>query len=146
MELGKSSMSNKVRITSGIVRVRGHFMTKLTERQWAIANHALNASEAITDADVRSHLTAAQGVLHQIAGSAAILGFDGLGDHASRIEKLVDLFFLKGLGTVHCNKLLTDVIMEITDFVSMCEQMTSQPTVLEYIEVPSPNNIVEHTG
>lgn len=133
-------MSDKVRITSGIVRVRGHFMAKLTERQWAIARHALDAGQSQSDDEVREHLTSAQAVLHQIAGSAAILGFDRLGDHAARIENLVNLFFKKGLGTVHSNKLLTDVIMDITHFVGECEKLTSHPTVLEYIDVPTPSN------
>ena len=42
-------MNRPVRVTSEVVRVRGHFLVKLTDFQWALAKHGIAAGEAFDD-------------------------------------------------------------------------------------------------
>ena len=137
-------MNEKVRITSSIVRVRSHFLVRLNDRKWAIAKHAVTAGETNDRQTIIVHLYAANCELKQIAESASLLGFGKIGEHAGRVLRLIELFLEKGLGTVYQNKLLTDVILEINSFVVACEKLTTQPTVLEYIEIPAHAFIDDH--
>lgn len=137
-------MNEKVRITSSIVRVRSHFLVKLTDRQWAIAKHAVAAGETMDQQTIVVHLHATRCELKQIADGASLLGFDQIGLHAERIVHLIELFLEKGLGTVYQNKLLTDVILEINDFVLASNRLTTRPTVLENLEILSQAAVENH--
>lgn len=129
-------MNKSVRITSEIVRVRSHFLVKLTDWQWALAKHGIAAGEATDDNTIRIHLEAARGDLAYIAESGKLLGFDKLGNHAEQIRHLMDLFLERCLGASNSAKLLTDVILELNTFVMACKRLTDQTTVLECIDLP----------
>lgn len=126
-------MNESIRITSSVVRVRSHFLVKLTDRRWAIARHAIAAAEAQDDQTIIVHLYATTCELTPIIESAALLGFDRIGNDAKRISHLIELFLEKGIGTIHKHKLLTDVLLEINGFVGACAKLADQPTVLENI-------------
>ncbi len=129
-------MNKNVRINSETVRVRGHFLVKLDDWQWALAKHGIAAGEATDDDTIRVHLEAARADLSYIAESANLLGFDKLGNHAEQIRHLMDLFLVRCLGTSNSTKLLTDVILELNTFVCACKRLTEQTTVLECIDLP----------
>ncbi|MCX7560205.1 Hpt domain-containing protein [Sulfitobacter sp. F26204] len=79
-------MKDMIDTLPGIERIRTRFLTMLKTRQGDIASHALSAWET-TDVDAfRDHLAAAQGILHQIAGSAGSLNFGTLGTAARQCE------------------------------------------------------------
>lgn len=136
-------MKQKSRVSSSIVRIRSHFLVKLNDRHWAIAKHAVAAGESSNAPTIIMHLQATTCELKQVADGASLLGFDKIGLHAERIVHLIELFLEKGLGTVYQNKLLTDVILEINDFVVASKRLTNQPTVLQPIEIP-PQRVSEN--
>ncbi|KIN63749.1 hypothetical protein Z946_2623 [Sulfitobacter noctilucicola] len=70
----------------GIERIKLRFLDLLQSRQGAIAQCALTAWEASDPDVVRNQLSEAQGILHQIAGSAGSLGFASLGQIARDCE------------------------------------------------------------
>lgn len=79
----------------GIARIRMHFLSLLGERQATLAGHALAAWEADTPQAVTENLAAAEGILHQIAGSAGSLGLDDLGEAAHLCEMAI-MEYLQG--------------------------------------------------
>lgn len=129
-------MNDKVRITSEVVRVRGHFLVKLTEFQWALAKHGIVAGEADDDETVRIHLSAAGMDLDYIAECGRLFGFTKLADDAAQIRRMINLFIERCMGTDNANKLLTDVIIELNAFVASSRRLTEQPTVLQDIDIP----------
>ncbi len=137
-------MNDQVRVTSEVVRVRGHFLTKLTEFQWSLAKHGIAAGEAETDDKIRIHLVAAGADLEYIAESGRLLGFGDLADHASQTRRMIELFLERCLGTPNAAKLLTDVILDINKFVVASRKLTEQPTVLENIDIPLLSERIEH--
>ena len=73
----------------GIDRVRERFLIMLKDRADLIAAHAIAAWESETLEGVNDNLAAAQGKLHQIAGTAGTLGFGDLGGQARDCEMMI---------------------------------------------------------
>jgi len=128
---------SKAKVTSEVVRVRSHFLVKLTEYQWALAKHGIAAGEAEDEETVRIHLTAAGMDLDYISECGALLGFSKLAEHAGRIRHMINLFIERCMGTSNATKLLTDVIHELCDFIAESRKLTERPTVLQVIDIPS---------
>lgn len=133
-------MNEKVRLTSEIVRVRGHFLVKLTDWQWALAKHGIAAGETSDVATVHMHMCAASADLAHISDSARLLGFGKLADHADQIKGLVDKFMERSIDQPNFHKMLTDVILDLNKFVLACRHLSEQPTVLQDIELPNPRD------
>ncbi|MEL6640143.1 MAG: hypothetical protein AAFP98_02325 [Pseudomonadota bacterium] len=129
-------MNDKFRITSEVIRVRSHFLVKLQDWHWAIAKHAIAAGEAEDNQTISMHLKAAQVDLSNISESGGLLGFPNLAAQADQVSHLIGLFLERCLEQPNCHKLLTDVIMEINNFVGTSKKLTDQPTVLQVIDLP----------
>ena len=134
-------MNEKVRITSEVVRVRGHFLLKLVDYQWALAKHGIAAGESEDLESIRIHMEAARSDLAFIMEGGRTLGFDQLANHAEQIRHMMGLFLERCLHSPNCHKPLTDVILELNDFVSACKALTEQPTVLQDITLPNARDI-----
>lgn len=129
-------MNDKFRLPSEIIRVRSHFLVKLQNWQWAIAKHAIAAGEASDTDMVTRHLKATQVDLENIAESGRLLGFPQLANQADQVGHLIALFLERCLEMPNHHKLLTDVILDINDFVAASKRLTDQPTVLGMIDLP----------
>lgn len=70
----------------GLDHIRVHFLELLEGRKTSIARHALAAWDGETVQDITTNLERARSTLHQIAGTAGILGFSELGESARRCE------------------------------------------------------------
>lgn len=128
-------MNTKARITSEVVRVRGHFLIKLADWQWALAMHAIAAGEAADDEKIRVHLEAVVSDLSFINESAGLLGFSKIAEDARQTARMISLFLERCIDTPNKHKLLTDVILEINRFVANCKRLSEQPTVLQNIDL-----------
>ncbi|MGC1504475.1 MAG: Hpt domain-containing protein [Sulfitobacter sp.] len=73
----------------GIERIQQRFLSLLEERQTNIAHHVLAAWDGTDLSETANHLEAAQGILHQISGSAGSLGFHDLGQAARDGENAI---------------------------------------------------------
>lgn len=73
----------------GIERIKERFIGMLQERQTTIAQHALSAWKSTDPTKAAAHLETAQGILHQISGSAGSLGFHDLGQAARNAENAI---------------------------------------------------------
>lgn len=129
-------MNQRTHITSEVIRVRSHFLVRLQEWQWAIAMHAIAAGEAEDREPIAIHLRAACVELESISESGTLLGFPDLAKHADQVRHLIQLFLERCIDTQNCHKLLTDVILEINNFVAASKRLTEQPTVLGIIDLP----------
>ena len=129
-------MNDKFRITSEVIRVRSHFLVKLQDWHWAIAKHAIAAGEAEDSQTIAMHLKASQVDLANISESGSLLGFPNLAVQADQVGHLIGLFLERCIEQPNCHKLLTDVILEINNFVAASTRLTEQPTVLQVIDLP----------
>jgi HPt (histidine-containing phosphotransfer) domain-containing protein len=107
----------------GIERIRARFIEMLGDRQAQIAQHALLAWDGQTLEDINDNLAAAQGILHQIAGSAGSIGLAELGNSARACELKIaahlegpdaDLAICPG-----------ELIFQVDSFVRSCLEITT---------------------
>tara|TARA_R110000787_G_scaffold94172_4_gene196801 strand:+ start:1043 stop:1402 length:360 start_codon:yes stop_codon:yes gene_type:complete len=108
----------------GIEKIKIRFLALLEERQGVIAHHALAAWESTDPNEVRSHLNAAQNILHQIAGSAGSLGFDSLGQVARDCENEI-IAHLEGPDG-KSTPLPFEIIGRMDAFVSMSQALLTE--------------------
>jgi len=107
----------------GIERIKTRFLSLLAERQTAIARHALAAWESGDATERLTHLTEAQNLLHQIAGSAGSLGFAPLGQTASECEHEIIACIADN---AHQTQLDEALISKLDMFVSKTQALLSQ--------------------
>lgn len=110
-------------ILPGIERIKIRFLSLLVERQTAIAHHALGAWESDDVAARLTHLTEAQSLLHQIAGSAGSLGFGPLGQDARECEhEIIECI----ANNAYQSQLDAKIISNLDMFVSKTRSLLSE--------------------
>lgn len=107
----------------GLEKIRARFIDMLSDRQALIAQHALQAWDGETVEEINDNLLAAQGILHQIAGSAGSIGLKELGDTARACELEIEAH-LEGpdADLAICPG---ELIFQVDDFVRSCLAITA---------------------
>ena len=98
------------KLSQGLSRIRNQFLARLIDRRQQIVLSTLKAGEASDPADANKHLTAVRDILHQIAGTAATLGFAEFGSSARQIESSIDVFLANSEGSFASVELLQDLV------------------------------------
>tara|TARA_R110002020_G_scaffold96067_2_gene230361 strand:- start:213 stop:581 length:369 start_codon:yes stop_codon:yes gene_type:complete len=105
----------------GLEAIQARFITLLQDRYIQIAQHALDAWEAVSPAEARSNLAGAQAILHQIAGTAGSLGFAELG-HKARACEVAIIGHLEKPDT-ESGDCPDELITQIDTFVYDCREL-----------------------
>ncbi len=113
-------MKDMVDSLPGIERIKQRFLSLLQERQTTIAHHVLTAWDSTDPTEAAGELEAAQGILHQIAGSAGSLGFHDLGQTARDSENAI-IAYLKDPSAK-----LIDVMSLIDSFVAKGQTLIAE--------------------
>jgi hypothetical protein len=109
----------------GLEAVRAKFLAKLRERQAAVHRHAMNLQAAGSGAAAHADLLAAQDVLHQVAGTAELLGYGALGQCAQDCDThLTEL--VEGPGA-QASGIPQDLIGQMQRFVALCRDVLGAP-------------------
>jgi hypothetical protein len=103
-------MIHTAKLSQGLSRIRNQFLARLFDRRKQILWNTLKAGEASDPAEAHKHLTAVRDILHQIAGTAATLGFAEFGSSARQIENDIDVFLLGSEGSFASADLLRDLV------------------------------------
>lgn len=119
-------MKNLTHEMPGLDRVRQRFLQALEDRQARIAQHALAVRNARNAAEVVENLNLANSILHQIAGTAGVLGFAALGAAARRTEDTLSVH----LESAETSDLRCPTgILELLDrFVAECRRTLAGPS------------------
>lgn len=103
-------MIHTAKISKGLHRIRSQFLVRLTERRGKILFSTLEASSALEAREVAAHLNIVRDILHQIAGSAGILGFADFGLEARRIENDIGTVLEHPERAIVSSELIEDLI------------------------------------
>lgn len=118
----------------GLERVKTRFLEMLAERKSRIAAHAVAAWDADTVEDVKGNLSGAQGILHQISGTAGSLGFPALGNLARNCEtEILQHFEGPNANQASCPEAL---LLLLDEFTTTCDAVLEEET--QNIFAPDP--------
>jgi HPt (histidine-containing phosphotransfer) domain-containing protein len=108
-------------ISQNLSGVQAHFIDILAERCALIAQHSAAALDAKTPENARTEYLGIRNILHQIAGTAPMLGFKALGHDARLCENQI-VAHLEG-PAIETSEVPMALNNQLKAFLATCDQL-----------------------